>query len=118
VNITEIDKRVKNFLSQTRLFERADSLKAALEGTIDEMKKEMTKLNADRSEIAEIDVQLSRTKKTADEVSVKLTRFLSEKRRIEDMDSEFKKIMALSRDVDLKINTLSSSNDALQQIQA
>jgi len=118
VNITEIDKRVKNFMGQTRLFERADSLKAALEGTIDEMKKEMGKLNADRSEITEIEIQLSRTKKLADEVSVKLTRFLSEKRRIEDMDSEFKKIIALSRDVDLKIDTLSSSNDALQQIQA
>ena len=117
-NITEIDKRVKNFMSQTRLFERADSLKAALEGTIDDMKKEMAKLNADRSEITEIEVQLSRTKKIADEVSVKLTRFLSEKRRIEDMDSEFKKVIALSRDVDLKIDTLSSSNDALQQIQA
>ncbi len=117
-NVTEIDKRVKNFMGQTRLFERADSLKAALEGTIDDMKKEMGRLNADRSEITEIEVQLSRTKKIADEVSVKLTRFLSEKRRIEDMDSEFKKIMVLSRDVDLKINTLSSSNDALQQIQA
>ncbi len=82
------------------------------------MKKEMAKLNADRAEFAEIEVQLSRTKKVADEVSTKLTRFLSEKRRIEEMDGEFKKIMALSQDVDLKLDTLSSSNDALQQIQA
>ena len=34
------------------------------------------------------------------------------------MDGEFKKIITLSRDVDLKMDTLSSSNDALQQIQA
>ncbi len=118
VNIAEIDKRVKNFMSQTRLFERADSLKAALEGTIDEMKKEMTKLNAERGEIVEIEVQLTRTRKVADEVTAKLTRFLTEKRRIEDMDGEFKKIIALSRDVDLKLDTLSTSSDALQQIQA
>jgi chromosome segregation ATPase len=118
VNLGEIDKRVKNFMSQTRIFERADSLKAALEGTIDEMKKETAKLNGERAEITEIEVQLGRTRKIADEVSTKLTRFLSEKRRIDDMDAEFKKIIALSKDVDLKLDTLSASSDALQQIQA
>ena len=118
VNLGEIDKRVKNFMSQTRIFERADSLKAALEGTIDEMKKETAKLNGERAEITEIEVQLGRTRKIADEVSTKLTRFLSEKRRIDDMDADFKKIIALSKDVDLKLDTLSASSDALQQIQA
>jgi hypothetical protein len=82
------------------------------------MKKEMAKLNAERAEIAEIEVQLVKTRKAADDVSGKLTRFLTERRRIEDMDGEFKKIIALSRDVDLKLDTLSTSSDALQQIQA
>jgi DNA repair exonuclease SbcCD ATPase subunit len=118
VNLGEMDKRVKGFVAQTRLFERADTMKAGLEGAIEEMKKEMAQLQAARPEVAELEQQLARTKKTADEVSTKLTRFLSEKRRIEDMDGEFKKIITLSRDVDLKLDTLSASNDALQQIQA
>jgi len=117
-SVGEIDKRVKNFMSQTRLFERADTLKAALEGTIDELKKEMAKLNAEKSEISEIEVQLSKTRKLADEVAGKLGRFLAEKRRIDEMEGEFKKIISVSRDVDLKLDSLSASNDALQQIQA
>ena len=76
------------------------------------------KLNAERSEIAEIEAQLARTRKLAEEVSAKLARFLAEKRRIEEMEGDFKKIVALSREVDLKLDTLSASNDALQQIQA
>ncbi len=117
-NLAEIDKRVKGFVAQTRLFERADTLKAALEASIEEMKKETTKLGADRSELTDIELQLGRTRKIADEVTTKMARFLAEKRRIEEMEGEFKKILALSRDVDLKIDTLSTSNDALQQIQA
>ncbi len=118
VNLGEIDKRVKGFASQTKIFERADSLKISLESSIEEMKKELAKLNVERAELADIEAQLSKTRRMADEVSGKLGRFLAEKRRIEDMDGEFKKILTMSRDVDLKLDTLSSSNDTLQQIQA
>jgi chromosome segregation ATPase len=117
-NLTDIDKRVKTFLAQTKLFERADTLRASLETGIEEMKKELTKLSGDKAEVAEIDAQLAKTRRLAEEVSGKLTRFLAEKRRIEDMDGEFKKILAVSREVDLKLDSLAASNDALQQIQA
>jgi chromosome segregation ATPase len=118
VDLGEIDKRVKGFVGQTKVFERADALKISLEGSIEEMKKELTKMNAERADLTEIEVQLSKTKRLAEEVSAKLSRFLAEKRRIEDMDGEFKKILTMSREVDLKLDTLTSSNDALQQIQA
>jgi chromosome segregation ATPase len=117
-SLGEIDRRVKNFMSQTKLFERADTLKMSLDGTIDEMKKEIAKLNAERAGVAELEAELARTRKLADEVSGKLARFLAERRRIEEMEGDFKKIVALSREVDLKMDTLTSSNDSLQQIQA
>ena len=117
-NLVEVDKRVKNFMSQTRLFERADTLKAALEATIDEMKKEITRLGVEKAELTEIELSLTKTRKVADEVTAKLSRFLSEKRRIDEMEGAFKKVLTLSRDIDLKVDTLSGSNDALQQIQA
>lgn len=117
-NLADIDKRVKSFTAQTRLFERADSLRLTLEGGIEEMKKEIAKLGAEKAELAETELQLARTKKLADEVSQKLARFLAEKRRIDEMDGDFKKLLTLSRDIDLKVNTLSGSHDALQQIQA
>jgi hypothetical protein len=118
VNLNEIDKRVKHFLAQTKLFERADVLKVGLEGSIEEMKKETTRLASERTEIKEIEVQIVKTRKLSEEVSGKLSRFLSEKRRIDDMEGDFKKLLSLSRDVDAKLESIGASNDGLQQIQA
>ncbi|HTP59312.1 MAG TPA: hypothetical protein VMM82_10365, partial [Spirochaetia bacterium] len=55
VNLGEMDKRVKGFVTQTRLFERADTMKAGLEAAIEEMKKEMAQLSAARPEVAELE---------------------------------------------------------------
>jgi len=118
VNLNEIDKRVKNFLSQTKLFERADVLKVGLEGAIEEMKKDTAHLAAERTEIKEIEAQVMKTRKLSEEVSGKLSRFMAEKRRIDEMEGDFKKLLSLSRDVDAKLESIGASNDTLQQVQA
>jgi chromosome segregation ATPase len=117
-SLSDTDRRVKAFQSQTRLFERADALRASLEGDIEGMKKELARLSGEKAEVGELEVQLGRTRKMADEVSGKLARFLAERRRIDDMEGDFKKVVALSRDVDLKLEGLAQANDALQQVQA
>jgi hypothetical protein len=45
VNLQEIDRKQKAFLQQTKLFERADFMKAALNEAIDELKSEIAGLN-------------------------------------------------------------------------
>lgn len=116
--LAETDRRVKAFQAQTRLFERADALRASLESDIEGMKKELSRIAADKAEVGELEVQLGRTRKMAEEVSAKLARFLAERRRIDDMEGDFKRVMSLSRDVDLKLEGLAQANDALQQVQA
>ncbi len=117
-SITEIEKRVKVFSSQTKIFERADTLRATLETGIEDMKKEISKLGSEKAELSELETRLSKTRRMADDISAKLGRFLAEKRRIEEMEGEFKKILALSKDVDVKVESLTSHSDALQEIQA
>jgi len=118
LNLGEIDKRVKLFASQTKVFERADTLRVSLETGIEEMKKELAKLGSEKAELSDLEAQLAKTRRMAEEISAKLGRFLAEKRKIEDMDGEFKKILTMSKDVDVKIEALTSHSDALQQIQA
>ncbi|MCX7029738.1 MAG: hypothetical protein NTU62_06410 [Spirochaetes bacterium] len=117
-SLTDTDRRVKAFQAQTRLFERADALRASLESDIDGMKKELARLAGEKAEVGDLEAQLGRTRKMAEEVSGKLARFLAERRRIDDMEGDFKKVVALSRDVDLKLEGLAQANDALQQVQA
>jgi chromosome segregation ATPase len=47
-----------------------------------------------------------------------LNRLLSERGRVDGMDSDFRKLLSLSKDLDQRLGTVTSSQDALQEIQA
>ncbi len=116
--VTETERRVKSFQGQTRLFERADTMRAGLESDIAELKKELARLASEKAEVSELEAQLGRTRKVAEEVSGKLARFLAEKRRVEELEEDFKRVLGLSRDVDLKLDSLGQTGDTIQQLQA
>ena len=117
-NFNDMDKRLKDFTSQTGIFERADTLKLSLEAKIEEMKNELKGLKEERKDIIETRNQLLNTKKLAEDIQGRVTRFISERRRIEDMDSNFKKLLTISSDVNSRIEAVHSSQDSLQEIQA
>ena len=117
-NLNDMDKRLKDFTSQTGIFERADTLKLSLEAKIGEMKIELKDLKEQRKDINETSDQLLKIKKMAENIQGMFTRFISERRRIEDMDSNFKKLLTISSDVNSRIEAVHSSQDSLQEIQA
>ena len=118
LNLQEIDKRQKNFLSQTKLFERADSLKLNLIESIEDIKSDMIRLDEQRVELRSVEKNFLKTQKMGEAVSNKLARFLSEKRRIDSMDQDFKKLLSLSQTVDSRLGKVTASHDSLQEIQA
>ncbi|MBN1519935.1 MAG: hypothetical protein JW923_07585 [Spirochaetales bacterium] len=114
----DMDKSIKNFQSQTRLFERADELKQRLSESIDAMKSDLSKIEGRRAEMAELETQYLRVKRLEDELGQKIARFLAEKRRLDTMEDDFKRLVALSQNVDQKLSQVTASNDQLTQIQA
>ena len=117
VNLQEIDKRQKGFINQTKIFDRADSLKISLQESIEDLKSELIKVEAQSNEAREIKRKFSSIYKLGDEVNIKLGRFLSEKRRIEEMEGDFKKLIIISQSVDTKLRQVTGSHDDLQAIQ-
>ena len=117
-NLQDIERKTKEFTSQTKLFERADSLKTELSRAVDEIKGELAKVQAEAKEIREVEKGFLKTKKMGDEVSAKLGKFLAEKRRIEVMEGDFKKLLAMSQSVDGRLSQVTASHDQLQTIQA
>ena len=117
VNLQEIDKRQKGFINQTKIFDRADSLKVSLQEAIEDLKSELVKVEAQSNEAREIERKFGSIKKLGDEVNVKLSRFLGEKRRIEEMEGDFKKLIIISQSVDSKLRQVTNSHDDLQAIQ-
>lgn len=114
----EMDRQVKAFQAQTRLFERADELKASLGEAMESMKADLTRVEARRAEMAELETQYVRVKRLEDELGQKIARFLAEKRRLDTMEDDFKRLLSLSQAVDQKLAAVTSSNDQLTQVQA
>lgn len=114
----ELDKQLKAFQAETRAFERADELKAALAEAVEAMKGDLAKAESRRGELAELEAQYARVKRLEDELSQKIARFLAEKRRFDSMEADFQRLISLSQSVDQKLSQVTSSYDQLTDIQA
>lgn len=118
VNLNEIDKRRRNFVEQTKIFERADSLRTELQQQVTQLRGDLERVEEKRKDVRDIEAQFAKLRKAADDVSERMNRFLSEKRRVDGLENDYKKLMSLSQAVELKLEHVTSSNDALQAIQA
>jgi len=118
IAIKDADKRIKEFIAQTKLFEKADELKDELEHRIEDLSADLDRLDQRRSEATELEAQFVKIKRLEDEVNAKMTRFLSEKRRVELMEADFKRLIQTAQSVDEKLAQVSASDDALQALQA
>ncbi|MFP3090383.1 hypothetical protein LQZ21_08660 [Treponema sp. TIM-1] len=115
--IREAERRLKDFINQTKLFDKAEELKTDLEHHIEDLEADMASLDQRRSEAAELEAQFIKIKRLEDDISSRMTRFLSEKRRIELMEADFGRILQTSQAVEEKLAQISTSDDTLQAIQ-
>lgn len=116
--IKEADRRIKEFIAQTKLFEKTEELKTALERKIEDLRSDLDSLDQRRSEAAELEAQFIKIKRLEDEVNAKMTRFLSERHRIEVMEADFKRLIQTAQAVDEKLVQVTASDDTLQALQA
>jgi chromosome segregation ATPase len=115
--IKDADRHIKEFVTQTKLFDRADELKVELERRIEDLRGDLDRLDQRRSEAAQLEGQFVKIKRLEDEVNLKMTRFLSEKHRIEQMEADFNRLLLISKAVEEKLVQVSSSDDTLQAVQ-
>jgi len=115
--LEEIDKKQKAFIVQSKVFDRADELKATLETNIENLKNEITRLDVYRDTMATLEQQYGRIKKLEEEAAQKVARFMTEKKRIDILETDFNKLLALSDSIDRKKTELTLTNDDLQQYQ-
>ena len=115
--LEEIDKKQNDFINQTKIFERADELKANLENDIERIKNEVTRLEIYKNAIDSLALQYDKVTHLEDEANKKIARFMNERKNIEFLESEFVKLSALSDSMDKKIIELTDVNDDLQQYQ-
>lgn len=118
INLTEIDKKQKGFIEQTKIFERADSLRVTLQESVEELKSQIDAMEVRYKELKDVEAQFLKVRKLADEINAKTAKFAAEKRRIDLMEEDFKRLTNLSQTVDAQLGEVMGNSDALQAIQA
>ncbi len=116
-NLEEIDRKQKGFIAQTKIFERADQLKVALESDIESLRAEVSRLDVYRDSMNSLEQQYNRVRKLEEEATQKVSKVLSEKKRIDLLETDFTNLMALSESVDRKMAELTVTDDDIQQYQ-
>ncbi|MDR2144374.1 MAG: hypothetical protein LBP29_08400 [Treponema sp.] len=115
--IGEIREGIRDFSSQTRLFEKADELRLDLERRIEDLKGELKGLDQRRTEAAQIEAQCVTVRRIGDEVNAKMNRFLSEKHHLDVMEGDFNRLISTSQAVEEKLRLVTTSDDILQGMQ-
>ena len=118
VSLDEIERRQRGFADQTRIFERADSLKEELQKSIAGLREDIARVEQQRRDIRDIENQFVKIRKSSDEVNERMARFMGEKRRIDTLEDDYKRLLAMSQSVELKLEHVTASNDSLQAVQA
>lgn len=116
--LQEIEKRQRSFIEQTGIFERADSLKVKLQDDIEELKNEISRVEALRGEVRDIEGQFTKIRKISNDAGEKMARFTADKRRIDLLEEDYRRLISLAQSVEGKIEQVSTSDDQMQEISA
>jgi DNA repair exonuclease SbcCD ATPase subunit len=113
----EVRDGLRDFTSQTKLFDKADELRLELERRIEDLKGELKGLDQRRTEAAQIEAQCVTARRLGDEVNAKMNRFLSEKHHLDVMENDFNRLISTSQAVEEKLRLVTTSDDILQGMQ-
>jgi DNA repair exonuclease SbcCD ATPase subunit len=116
-NLEDIRRELKEFSSQTRLFEKTDELKTSLERSMETLKDEMAGIEERRTEAARLETEFIKIRRLEDEVNSKMTRFLSEKNHLDIMEKDFDRLVQISQRVEERLKEVTGADDTLQGIQ-
>ncbi|MDR1142661.1 MAG: hypothetical protein LBK77_00390, partial [Spirochaetaceae bacterium] len=116
-NLEEIRRELKEFNSQTRLFEKTDELKTSLERSMEALKGDMAGIEERRAEASQLETEFIKIRRLEDEVNSKMTRFLSEKNHLDIMEKDFDRLIQTSQRVEERLKEVTGADDTLQGIQ-
>jgi|GEM_PF-665044 len=116
-NLKEIEAKQQDFVSQTQIFERADSLKESLGADIETLKNQISQIERSSSEAFKIQDEFTHIHHLNEDIQAKFAKVMSEKQKIDTMDERINKIISLSDSVNLKLDEISTTHDTLQDYQ-
>ncbi|MDR0449650.1 MAG: hypothetical protein LBH26_00110, partial [Treponema sp.] len=115
--IAKAEQHIRDFTSQTRLFDRTNELKQDLTRSIEDLRGDIDRLDQRKSEVAQMETEFSRIKRLAEDVNAKIARFAIEQSRIEVMEKDVERLLQTSRAVEEKLAQVLDTDDTLEALQ-
>ncbi|OQY35171.1 MAG: hypothetical protein B6241_01320 [Spirochaetaceae bacterium 4572_59] len=116
-NLDEINRKQKEFISQTHVFDKADQLKESLNRDLIDLKKEIQKVEGNMDRLQEYQGGFEQVQDQYREVLNQINRFMDEKQKVDELEDKISRMVGLSKSVDLKLDQISSLHEMLQQYQ-
>lgn len=112
--LTEVAARLTVFTDQAPLLERADRMHQHLE----RLSAKLADVQGQKREVAQMELELNRTRKLGEELADKLARFAAERHRVESIERDFQRSIASAEDLDARLTAVEASRQAVQDVQA
>lgn len=112
-----LNEKQNEYLSNTKLFERTDELKAELDKNIKTLQSELAKLSVYEASLDDVKLKYDKFSHQNEETLNKIENFMQEKSKVELLEQEFTKLAGLSESIERKQLELEASNDEMQKYQ-
>ncbi len=115
--LDEISEAQKQFVEQTRLFDRADELKEELAQNLGRLQSDLDSIYERRETVERLDAEVSAVRNIVEDTQNRLASFMQEKRRIDSIEEDYARLLNLSDQVENKLTQVTGSSDLLQDLQ-
>ena len=117
MTLDDIDKRIKQFISQSSVFDKADELKKQLDNALAKLRADIEQTETFKPMLTELNAEIKKTQRMEEDMREKITRLSGEKKRINFLESDFKRLIELSQTMDKRIAEVQTTNDDIQNYQ-
>jgi DNA repair exonuclease SbcCD ATPase subunit len=114
----DLDKRLKNFITQSGIIGKADDTRERLEAAITTLRSDLAQTESWKPLIVELKQEYAKMQDMEVDATRKLAKFSGEQKRLEALEKDFNHLMALSTSMDEKITDLQAANDDMVQFEA
>lgn len=115
--LDDISEAQKQFVEQTRLFDRADELRDELAQNLGRLQSDLDSVYERRETVERLDAEVSAVRNLVEDTQNRLTSFMQEKRRIDSIEEDYARLLNLSDQVETKLSQVTGSSDLLQDLQ-
>ena len=113
----QINSQIKDFLAQSKLFDKADTRRQELKDEIDRLVLQIQSCENRQQELKRTDAEFDRIQKIELDLSTKLKAIGAQRNKIEAIDRDFNRLLEISVNTDERIKDLQDRSDVVQAME-